>query len=64
MNARSRGKPKQIKESLIAIEVFERGPSWDPQSDALVRVQMRNLRQHLKLHDLLGSGSFGQVRGR
>jgi TolB-like protein/Tfp pilus assembly protein PilF len=41
------GRSKQIKESLIAIEVFDRGPSWDSQSDALVRVQMRNLRQHL-----------------
>ncbi|QOY89030.1 tetratricopeptide repeat protein [Paludibaculum fermentans] len=33
-----------LKESLIGVGVFHREATWDPQSDALVRVQMRNLR--------------------
>ncbi|WP_321474653.1 tetratricopeptide repeat protein [uncultured Paludibaculum sp.] len=37
----------EIKESLIGVGVFHRDPTWDPQSDALVRVQMRNLRLRL-----------------
>lgn len=37
----------QLKESLIGVEVFRREATWDPQSDALVRVQMRNLRIRL-----------------
>jgi TolB-like protein/Flp pilus assembly protein TadD len=41
------GRADQIKESLIALEVFGRGSDWNPQSDALVRVQVRNLRHHL-----------------
>ena len=41
------GRADQIKESLIALEVFGRGSNWNPQADALVRVQVRNLRQHL-----------------
>lgn len=41
------GHGSQLKESLIGVEVFHREPSWDPQTDALVRVQMRNLRLRL-----------------
>ena len=47
VNESLHGRSKQIKESVIALEVFHRGPTWDPHADALVRVQMRNLRQHL-----------------
>lgn len=41
------GRSKEIKESVIALEVFGRNPASNPQADALVRVQMGNLRRHL-----------------
>ncbi|MGJ5819368.1 tetratricopeptide repeat protein [Paludibaculum fermentans] len=44
------GHGSQLKESLIGVEVFHRDTTWDPQSDALVRVQMRNLRIRLARH--------------
>lgn len=41
------GRGNHLKESLIGVGVFHREATWDPQSDALVRVQMRNLRIRL-----------------
>lgn len=41
------GRGGDLKESLIGVGVFHREASWDTQSDALVRVQMRNLRIRL-----------------
>ncbi|MGC4053491.1 MAG: hypothetical protein QM757_29675 [Paludibaculum sp.] len=41
------GRGGHLKESLIGVEVFHREATWDPQADALVRVQMRNLRIRL-----------------
>jgi len=41
------GHSERLKESLIGLEVFHRAPSWDPQNDAIVRVQVHNLRRLL-----------------
>lgn len=37
-----------IKEYTIGVEVFERGPDYDPQSDTIVRVQIHRLRLKVK----------------
>ncbi len=37
-----------IKEYTIGMEVFERGPDYDPQSDTIVRVQIHRLRIKVK----------------
>lgn len=37
----------QAKEYVIATEVFGRSPDYDPQTDSLVRVQIRRLREKL-----------------
>ncbi|MGH9573846.1 MAG: hypothetical protein ACRD40_09990 [Candidatus Acidiferrales bacterium] len=37
-----------IKEYTIGMEVFERGPDYDPQSDTIVRVQIHRLRLKVK----------------
>jgi Tol biopolymer transport system component len=36
-----------LKEYMIGLEVFERGPSFDPRTDTIVRVQARRLRERL-----------------
>ena len=41
------GQASEIKESTLAIEVFGRKTSFDPQSDPIVRVQARKLRQRI-----------------
>ncbi|GEM_PF-4063642 len=41
------GRTSGLKEAVIGIEVFHRPPSWDHQSDSIVRVQVHNLRLHL-----------------
>lgn len=38
----------QIKESLIAVEVYERRPDYNPQIDSTVRVEASRLRSRLK----------------
>ncbi len=38
----------EIKESVIAVEVFGRAPDFDPRTDSVVRVQARNLRAKLR----------------
>jgi hypothetical protein len=38
---------ESIKESIIAIEVFDRGIDFDPQLDSMVRVQVGRLRSRL-----------------
>src|SRR5690242_3442758 len=42
------GRGERLKEYCIAIEVFGRPPSYDPQIDSLVRVQASQLRGRLK----------------
>jgi hypothetical protein len=37
-----------LKEYTIGLEVFERGPDYDPQSDTIVRVQIHRLRLKVK----------------
>src|SRR5450631_1575889 len=39
--------PGPPKEQVVGIEVFERRPDWDPQTDSIVRVQVSRLRQKL-----------------
>jgi serine/threonine-protein kinase len=41
------GHGDQLKEFLIAIDVFEKPPSFDPRNDPIVRVQARRLRAKL-----------------
>lgn len=42
------GRGDRLKEFAIAAEVFDRGPDYDPASDALVRVEAGRLRQKLQ----------------
>jgi serine/threonine-protein kinase len=42
------GRPDSLKELVIATEVFERAPDYDPQVDSLVRVEMGRLRSRLQ----------------
>lgn len=40
-------RPEALKESVIATEVFDRSPSYDPQIDSVVRVEIGRLRAKL-----------------
>ena len=42
------GRPDELKEYLIGVEVFDRPPSYDPRVDPIVRVEARRLRSKLK----------------
>ena len=44
------GEADRLKESLLGIELFERGPDFDPRTDPVVRVEARRLRQRLADH--------------
>ena len=41
------GETDRLKESLLGIELFERGSDFDPRTDPVVRVEARRLRQRL-----------------
>jgi TolB-like protein/Tfp pilus assembly protein PilF len=41
------GRGEHLKEFVIGVEVFGKGPSFDPRSDPIVRVQARRLRAQL-----------------
>jgi serine/threonine-protein kinase len=41
------GHGEQLKEFVIGVEVFDKGPKFDPRSDPIVRVQARRLRGQL-----------------
>jgi len=41
------GDPGQLKEYSVGLEVFNRGPSFDPHTDTIVRVHARRLRTRL-----------------
>jgi predicted ATPase len=42
------GAADQLKEYSLGVEVFDRGPAFDPRTDTIVRVQARRLRGKLK----------------
>ena len=44
------GKAGDLKEYLIGVEVFDRGASYDPRVDPIVRVEARRLRSKLKAY--------------
>jgi tetratricopeptide (TPR) repeat protein len=54
------GRGAQIKEYSIALSVFRRGESYDPKSDALVRVEARRLRERLREY-YAGEGAAAAV---
>ena len=39
------GDRQSLKESIIGVEVFDRGPDFDPRIDSIVRVEARRLRR-------------------
>ena len=41
------GESKSIKQYTIGVEVYRRGPSFDPKSDPLVRIEAGRLRRAL-----------------
>ncbi len=43
-----RGEPAPLKEYVIGVQVFDRGESFDPRTDTIVRVEARRLRAKLK----------------
>ena len=49
------GRDSEIKESLLAIEVFGRLPGYDPKQDPIVRTEARRLRARLREY-YLGDG--------
>ena len=55
--AKLRGDEAGIKAYSIAVDVFGRAPSFDPQSDPIVRVQARRLRGLLEAYYRQGQGS-------
>src|ERR1700677_129005 len=44
------GKASQLKETTIAVEVFDRPADYDPKSDSIVRVHARRVRERLNLY--------------
>src|SRR5436190_23711130 len=42
------GQAEQLKEYTLGVEVFDRGESFDPRLDTIVRVQARKLRAKLE----------------
>src|SRR5215831_6945985 len=42
------GETGDLKEYALALDVFDRNPSYDPKVDAVVRVEARRLRQRLE----------------
>src|SRR5262245_59279808 len=49
------GKDRELKESLVAIEVFGRSPGYDPKQDPIVRTEASRLRARLSEY-YLGDG--------
>src|SRR5579864_4302253 len=41
------GRDRELKESVIGVEVFGRDPGYNPQSDPIVRTEARRLRARL-----------------
>jgi serine/threonine-protein kinase len=55
------GDPDSLKEFSIAMEVFDRTSDYDPNIDAIVRVEARRLRSKLKAYYEDGPGSSDPV---
>jgi hypothetical protein len=49
--------PAELKKAVIGIQVFDRDPSYDPKTDAIVRVEARRLRTKL-VEYYQGEGPF------
>jgi tetratricopeptide (TPR) repeat protein len=47
MEAHLEGRDRELKESVIGLEVFGRRADYDPKSDPIVRTEVRRLRQRL-----------------
>ena len=54
------GRDDELKESLIAIQVFDRRPDYDPKQDAIVRTEAVRLRARLRSY-YAGEGSRAPV---
>ena len=54
------GRDAELKESLIAIQVFDRRPDYDPKQDAIVRTEAVRLRARLRSY-YAGEGSRAPV---
>jgi len=50
VQAKLDGQERQIKESIIGREVYDRGDEYDPRTDPIVRVEARRLRAKLKAY--------------
>ncbi|MBV9085090.1 MAG: hypothetical protein JOZ62_20630 [Acidobacteriaceae bacterium] len=55
------GDPDSLKEFSVAMEVFDRSSDYDPNIDAIVRVQARRLRAKLKAYYEEGPGGSDSV---
>lgn len=55
------GGTDRLKESVVGVAVFKRGPSYDPKTDPIVRVEARRLRSRLQAYYENG-GSSDPVR--
>jgi len=55
------GHADQIKAYAIALEIFDRGPSFDPAADPVVRIEAGRLRRCLE-HYYLGEGAADRIR--
>ena len=47
VEAKLEGRPDDIQEYAVGLEVFDRGEAFDPRSDSIVRVEARRLRERL-----------------
>jgi len=55
------GRGNEIKEYSVGVEVFNRGESFDPRLDPIVRIEARNLRLRLAKY-YLGEGEHDDLR--
>lgn len=55
------GEGEQINEYAIAVDVFERPPSFDPKTDAVVRAEVSRLRRNLKEYYARGGDAEGAI---
>ena len=55
------GEARQIKEYSVGVEVFHRGPSFDQDSDSIVRVEANRLRKRLAAY-YAGEGAEHRLR--
>ena len=55
------GRASGIKEQVLGLEVFDRGPEFNPRLDPIVRVQARNLRMRMAKY-YAGPGRADPIR--